>query len=97
MNSYYLKIFLLLNTFNKLESGKRLLPSSKMALAAAPPQPVQSYYQSKVDELELVVREKAQNLARLTAQRNELNGRVRLLREELYALQEVRRCRISLE
>ena len=61
----------------------------------APQQPVQSYYQSKVDELELVVREKAQNLARLTAQRNELNGRVRLLREELYALQEVRMPHIA--
>ena len=43
----------------------------------------------QVDALELVVRDKASNLARLTAQRNELNGRVRLLREELFALQEV--------
>lgn len=49
---------------------------------------IESYYQSKIDELELIVREKAKNLARLTAQRNELNGRVRLLREELMHLQE---------
>jgi len=49
---------------------------------------LQSYYQSKIDELELIVREKAKNLARLTAQRNELNARVRLLREELHHLQE---------
>jgi 26S proteasome regulatory subunit T6 len=49
---------------------------------------IHGYYQSKIDELELIVREKAQNLQRLTAQRNELNGRVRLLREELYHLQE---------
>jgi hypothetical protein len=49
---------------------------------------IQPYYQSKIDQLELVVREKTQNLQRLTAQRNELNGRVRLLREELGQLQE---------
>lgn len=46
------------------------------------------FYASKVDELEIIIREKAQNLQRLTAQRNELNSRVRLLREELYHLQE---------
>jgi len=49
---------------------------------------IHSYYQSKIDQLELVVRERTQNLQRLTAQRNELNGRVRLLREELGQLQE---------
>lgn len=47
-----------------------------------------SFYQSKIDELEIVAREKVQNLARITAQRNELNARVRLLREELHYLQE---------
>mmetsp|Transcript_17925 Transcript_17925/g.37488 ORF Transcript_17925/g.37488 Transcript_17925/m.37488 type:complete len:391 (-) Transcript_17925:92-1264(-) len=49
---------------------------------------ITEYYQSKIDELEIIVREKAANLARLTAQRNELNARVRLLREELHHLQE---------
>mmetsp|Transcript_1804 Transcript_1804/g.3789 ORF Transcript_1804/g.3789 Transcript_1804/m.3789 type:complete len:396 (-) Transcript_1804:403-1590(-) len=49
---------------------------------------IAGYYQSKIDQLELIVRQKAQNLSRLTAQRNELNGRVRLLREELFHLQE---------
>ena len=34
-----------------------------------------TYYQSKIDELELVVREKTQNLRRLQAQRNELNSK----------------------
>ena len=47
-----------------------------------------SYYARKVGDLELRVKEKGQNLQRLTAQRNELNGRVRLLREELHELQE---------
>mmetsp|Transcript_27304 Transcript_27304/g.73903 ORF Transcript_27304/g.73903 Transcript_27304/m.73903 type:complete len:391 (+) Transcript_27304:46-1218(+) len=49
---------------------------------------ITEYYQSKIDELEIIVREKSANLARLTAQRNELNARVRLLREELHHLQE---------
>ena len=47
-----------------------------------------NYYQGKIDELELTVREKTQNLRRLQAQRNELNSKVRLLREELQLLQE---------
>lgn len=47
-----------------------------------------SYYQGKVEELEITVREKTQNLRRLQAQRNELNSKVRLLREELQLLQE---------
>ena len=47
-----------------------------------------AYYQSKLDELEVTVREKTQNLRRLEAQRNALNTRVRGLREELVLLQE---------
>ncbi|CAN0278109.1 unnamed protein product [Ectocarpus sp. 12 AP-2014] len=49
---------------------------------------VHSYYQGKIDEMELVVRDRTQNLERLKAQRNELNPKVRLLREELHHLQE---------
>ena len=49
---------------------------------------IHSYYQGKIEELEAVYREKAQNLRRLEAQRNELNTKVRLLREELLLLQE---------
>ncbi|KAL3913256.1 MAG: hypothetical protein SGPRY_008046, partial [Prymnesium sp.] len=46
------------------------------------------YYASKIEELEVVVRERSMNLRRLEAQRNELNSKVRLLREELSLLQE---------
>jgi len=46
------------------------------------------YYKSKIDELQIVVSDKTQNLRRLEAQRNELNSKVRLLREELHLLQE---------
>jgi len=49
---------------------------------------IRSYYISKIDDLDQEVGAKAQNLRRLEAQRNELNSRVRLLREELQMLQE---------
>jgi len=49
---------------------------------------IRSYYLQKIEEAEVICREKAQNLRRLEAQRNELNAKVRLLREELQLLQE---------
>merc|ERR1712063_84098 len=49
---------------------------------------LRQYYVTKIEELQLVVAEKAQNLRRLQAQRNELNAKVRILREELQLLQE---------
>jgi 26S proteasome regulatory subunit T6 len=36
---------------------------------------IRSYYASKIDELELTIREKTQNLQRLKAQRNEWNAK----------------------
>ena len=36
---------------------------------------IRSYYGSKLEELEVIIREKTQNLARLSAQRNALNTR----------------------
>ena len=55
-----------------------------------------SYYKSKIEvnfiyncqQLEVKVNTKSLNLRRLQAQRNQLNGKVRLLREELQLLQE---------
>ena len=41
--------------------------------AAADAGGLSRYYQSKLDELELIVREKANNLRRLEAQRNAMN------------------------
>uniref|UniRef100_T1KC31 26S proteasome regulatory subunit 8 n=2 Tax=Tetranychus urticae TaxID=32264 RepID=T1KC31_TETUR len=49
---------------------------------------LKAYYITKIEELQLVVTEKTQNLRRLQAQRNELNAKVRMLREELQLLQE---------
>lgn len=49
---------------------------------------IKSYYLQKIEEAEVLFREKQLNLRRLEAQRNELNTKVRMLREELQLLQE---------
>jgi len=49
---------------------------------------IQSYYDVKISDLEAKIREKEHTTRRLEAQRNELNSRVRLLREELSLLME---------
>ncbi|RKO86879.1 26S protease regulatory subunit 8 [Blyttiomyces helicus] len=49
---------------------------------------IKSYYQNKIEELETQASSMTQNLRRLEAQRNQLNAKVRLLREELQLLQE---------
>lgn len=49
---------------------------------------IRSYYEQKIEECQMLIRESTQNLRRLEAQRNELNSKVRLLREELQLLQE---------
>ncbi|EPS96889.1 26S proteasome regulatory complex ATPase RPT6 [Fomitopsis schrenkii] len=49
---------------------------------------IKSYYQAKIEAAELDINQKTQNLRRLEAQRNALNARVRLLREELQLLHE---------
>lgn len=52
------------------------------------PDGLKSYFVTKIEELQLILAEKSQNLRRLQAQRNELNAKVRMLREELQLLQE---------
>ncbi|KAJ3731165.1 26S proteasome regulatory complex ATPase RPT6 [Lentinula guzmanii] len=49
---------------------------------------IKAYYQTKIEAAELTINQKTQNLRRLEAQRNALNARVRLLREELQLLHE---------
>jgi len=49
---------------------------------------ISSYYESNITELEALIKERQTNKRRLEAQRNELNGRVRQLREELHQLLE---------
>lgn len=47
-----------------------------------------SYYISKIEELQIKIRDKQHNFERLKAQRNELNNKVKLMREELTQLHE---------
>eukprot|EP00118_Oscarella_pearsei_P025498 m.308289 g.308289 ORF g.308289 m.308289 type:complete len:428 (+) comp43696_c0_seq1:1270-2553(+) len=49
---------------------------------------IEQYFTKKIEELQRVVSEKTQDLRRLEAQRNELNAKVRSLRDELQQLQE---------
>jgi len=49
---------------------------------------LKTYLISKIEELEHKIQEKAQNVKRLQAQRNELNNAVRQLKDEIQALQE---------
>ena len=47
---------------------------------------MESYYKSKIEDLEMALIEKKNNLRRLEAQRNEMNSLVKNLKEELYLL-----------
>jgi len=47
---------------------------------------MEAYYKTKIEELELALVEKKQNLRRLEATRNEMNMLVKNLKEELYLL-----------
>ncbi|KAK4481899.1 hypothetical protein RD792_012811 [Penstemon davidsonii] len=49
---------------------------------------LRQYYQQRIQDMQLLVRQKVHDLQRLEAQRNDLNGRVRSLKEELQLLQE---------
>mmetsp|Transcript_23653 Transcript_23653/g.39432 ORF Transcript_23653/g.39432 Transcript_23653/m.39432 type:complete len:407 (-) Transcript_23653:211-1431(-) len=63
----------------------QIIPSD---LLKANDQGLKSYYISKIEELQIKIRDKTQNFERLKAQRNELNNKVRLMREELMQLHE---------
>ncbi|KAJ2161827.1 26S proteasome regulatory subunit 8 [Coemansia sp. RSA 552] len=56
--------------------------------ADANPQGLREYYLHKIQEAEQKIVDKTQNLRRLEAQRNALNAKVRLLKDELNLLQE---------
>ncbi|CAI5988563.1 unnamed protein product [Closterium sp. NIES-65] len=47
-----------------------------------------TYYRGAIEQIDVNLREKTKNLRRLEAQRNELNAKVRALKEELQLLQE---------
>jgi len=62
--------------------------SSVGALNVVSSEGIKSYYLQKIEEGQVKLKEDTEDLRRLEAQRNELNAKVRLLREELQVLQE---------
>jgi 26S proteasome regulatory subunit T6 len=62
--------------------------SASVAAASSGGDGLRLYYQGKIDRLELVLHGKQADLRRLEAQRNELNAKVRRLRDELQRLQD---------
>ena len=68
------------------------MATTRIGKQSSPPQTEQNhfrdYYQSKIQNYEQETLQKTQNLRRLEAQRNQLNAKVRLLKEELSLLQE---------
>ncbi|KJE90533.1 tat-binding protein 10 [Capsaspora owczarzaki ATCC 30864] len=73
---------------SKRPAAKSAASSEPAAAAAVAEAGIRQYFTSKIQELQLTVQTKTQNLRRLQAQRNELNSKVRLLREELQLLLE---------
>ena len=64
---------------------------SATAVASPSPKeqaPVQTYFHHKIQELRAIEKRKSDDHNRLEAQRNELNRRVRLLKDEVHMLQE---------
>jgi len=49
---------------------------------------IEDYYKQKIEEVEVVLREKEQNVRRLQAQRNDWNSKVRFIKDELQKLME---------
>ncbi|KAH6887873.1 endopeptidase [Coprinopsis sp. MPI-PUGE-AT-0042] len=64
------------------------MPVATTTKTAVAPGGLKAYYQAKIESAEILINQKTQNLRRLEAQRNALNARVRLLREELQLLHE---------
>jgi len=64
------------------------IPTSALPSSQPPSKGLTTYFTSKIEQASHLIHSRTQNLRRLEAQRNALNARVRLLREELQLLQE---------
>ncbi len=77
-----------LSTVDNLEEGEGMMVTDSLGVSACDSRrpltgkdegsaaAVTSYYQGKIEELEILVRDRTHNLQRLKAQRNELNAKV---------------------
>ncbi|KAL0463907.1 UNVERIFIED_CONTAM: 26S proteasome regulatory subunitA [Sesamum latifolium] len=63
-------------------------PQPQQGAGAGGGEGLRQYYQQRIQDMQLLVRQKVHDLQRLEAQRNDLNARVRSLKEELQLLQE---------
>jgi len=63
-----------------LKAKKAVAPTATTKQGAA------SYYKTKIEELEVIINEKTQDLRRLEAQRNQLNGKGESLHSSYGAL-----------
>ncbi|KAJ2221325.1 26S proteasome regulatory subunit 8 [Coemansia sp. RSA 1722] len=69
-------------------SSSTVAKDSRTSQSTGEPQGIREYYMHKIQQAEQKIVDKTQNLRRLEAQRNTLNARVRLLKDELNLLQE---------
>ncbi|KAJ2225390.1 26S proteasome regulatory subunit 8 [Coemansia sp. RSA 485] len=69
-------------------SSSTVAKDSRTSQSSSEPQGIREYYMHKIQQAEQKIVDKTQNLRRLEAQRNTLNARVRLLKDELNLLQE---------
>ena len=71
-----------------VEENSLILQRTQSLVAPKQMNGLEPYYRKKIAEMEIKLVEKQNNLRRLEAQRNEVNQRVRDLKEELYKLLE---------
>ncbi|KAI8547688.1 hypothetical protein RHMOL_Rhmol07G0215600 [Rhododendron molle] len=75
-----------------IETKQQPAPASSMeacsSTRAKQGEGLRQYYLQHIHDLQLEVRQKSHNLSRLEAERNDLNSKVRMLKEELQLLQE---------
>jgi len=69
-----------------MTTGAPILSRTKSLVEPTKNLGMEAYYKTKIEELELALVEKKQNLRRLEATRNEMNMLVKNLKEELYLL-----------
>ena len=71
-----------------VEADSLMIQRSKSLVEAKKQTGLEPYYRKKIAEMEIKVVEKQNNLRRLEAQRNEMNSKVKDLKEELHKLLE---------
>mgnify|MGYP000168006243 CR=1 FL=1 len=69
-----------------VEAESLILSRTKSLIEPQKQTAMEAYYRKKIEEMEFKLVEKQNNLRRLEAQRNEMNAKVKDLKEELHKL-----------